>query len=87
MADVTSRLSCGIESESVLNSLCQMRHVCEVLHPAQDSNVSGFLPIDWNGDGNMDLIVGAWGESHLKYFQAGYCQDLSLNAFVKETLT
>ncbi|CAK9073964.1 unnamed protein product [Durusdinium trenchii] len=39
-----------------------------------DGKVTGFLPIDWNHDGNMDLLVGAWGPRHLKYFQAGWCK-------------
>ena len=39
----------------------------------KDAKVAGFLPIDWDHDGAMDLIIGAWGLSHLKYFQAGWC--------------
>ncbi|CAJ1412527.1 unnamed protein product, partial [Effrenium voratum] len=38
-----------------------------------DAKVAGFLPIDWNGDGKMDLLIGPWGLGHLKYFEAGWC--------------
>ena len=40
---------------------------------AKDAKVAGFLPIDWNQDGAMDLLIGAWGLSHLKLFIAGWC--------------
>eukprot|EP00435_Cladocopium_sp_Y103_P023826 s2072_g5.t2 len=39
-----------------------------------DAKVAGFLPIDWNQDGAMDLLIGAWGLSHLKLFLAGWCE-------------
>ncbi|CAE7946862.1 unnamed protein product [Symbiodinium sp. KB8] len=39
----------------------------------EDDQVAGFLLTDWNGDGLMDLIVGAWGLSRLKYFEGGWC--------------
>ena len=39
----------------------------------EDAKVAGFLPIDWNGDGKMDLLIGPWGLGHLKYFEAGWC--------------
>jgi|Cyp2metagenome_2_1107375.scaffolds.fasta_scaffold273559_1 hypothetical protein len=39
----------------------------------KDAKVAGFLPIDWNQDGAMDLLIGAWGLSHLKLFLAGWC--------------
>lgn len=56
------------------------RSVTSLLYPIRihslspkDAKVAGFLPIDWDHDGAMDLIIGAWGLSHLKYFQAGWC--------------
>lgn len=39
-----------------------------------DSNVSGFLALDLNGDGRMGLLVAEWGLSYLRYFETGWCE-------------